>query len=98
VLSNNVKTTLHGGNLPTTEINKFASAITNSAGAIIARLGENPATAAVARAARDAMASGVAIGAYVAAGLLILGVIATLLIPARSTHEREDAAEKQPAL
>jgi EmrB/QacA subfamily drug resistance transporter len=97
VLSNNVKTSLHGGNFSTAEINKFASAITDSAGAIIAGLGENPATAAVAQAARDAMASGVAIGAYVAAGLLILGVIATLLIPSRSSHELSDTQQKESA-
>lgn len=39
-----------------------------------------------AHAAREAMAGGVALGSCVAAGLLALGVLATLLIPAQRSQ------------
>lgn len=83
-LGGHVKDALSGGALPADQIDKFAAAVTDSAGAVIAPLSADPATASVARAARDAMADGIALGSYIAAGLLVLGVVATLLIPATS--------------
>jgi EmrB/QacA subfamily drug resistance transporter len=80
-LSRDVKNTLAAGHLPAEQIDKFAAIVTDSAGAAIAPLGANPATSAVADAARDAMASGVAIGSYTAAALNVVGLLATLLIP-----------------
>ncbi|GGF27768.1 MFS transporter [Subtercola lobariae] len=85
-LRSGVTDSLTSSGVPTDQANQFASAITDSAGAAIAQLGANPATAAVAQAARDAMASGVAIGAYVAAGTLLLGFISTLFIPRAKDH------------
>ncbi|GAA2614840.1 DHA2 family efflux MFS transporter permease subunit [Paractinoplanes durhamensis] len=81
-LGRDVKDTLSGGPIPSDQIDRFAATVTDSAGAAIAPLAADPATAAVADAARDAMAHGIAIGSYLAAGLLALGLLATLLIPA----------------
>ncbi|MCY1143649.1 MFS transporter [Actinoplanes sp. Pm04-4] len=97
-LSGQVKDTLSGGGLPADQIDKFAAAVTDSAGAVIAPLSADPATAAVAQAARDAMADGIALGSYLAAGLLALGVLATLLIPAArpTSPTAADPRETQP--
>ncbi|MBU2667431.1 DHA2 family efflux MFS transporter permease subunit [Actinoplanes bogorensis] len=82
-LGHQVKDTLTtAGQLPAAQIDGYASAVTDSAGAVIAPLAANPATASVAEAARNAMADGIALGAFIAAGLLLLGLLATLLIPA----------------
>ncbi|MEV4346881.1 DHA2 family efflux MFS transporter permease subunit [Actinoplanes sp. NPDC049596] len=89
-LGNDIKDTLGGGRIPPDQIDKFAAAVSDSAGAAIAPLAGNPATVVVADAARDAMANGIAVGSYIAAGLLALGVLATLLIPgARSARDDE---------
>lgn len=69
------------------EANKLSSAVTDSAGAAIGPLAANPATAFAADAAREAMTQAIALGSYLAAGFLIIGVIATLLIPGRRPSE-----------
>jgi len=81
-LSNGVQSNLRTAGLPAGEADRFAAAVTDSAGAVIAPLAGDPATAVVAQAARDAMTNGIELGSYVAAGFLVLGVLATLLIPA----------------
>ena len=81
-LSSQVTSTLRQGDLPDDRIDQFAAAVTDSAGATISTFASDPATAVVARAAREAMANGVALGSFVAAGFLVAGVAATLLIPA----------------
>ncbi|KUL28007.1 DHA2 family efflux MFS transporter permease subunit [Actinoplanes awajinensis] len=86
-LSRHVTSALTGGGLPAGQIERYAAAVTDSAGAAIAPLAADPATAVVAQAARDAMADGIAFGSYLAAGLLALGVLATLLIPDGRTAE-----------
>ncbi|MFJ3489104.1 DHA2 family efflux MFS transporter permease subunit [Leifsonia aquatica] len=65
------------------EATKLSTAVTDSAGAVIQPLASNPQTVFVADAAREAMTQAIAIGSYLAAGFLIVGVIATLLIPSR---------------
>ncbi len=97
-LSHDIKDALGGGQLPPGQVDKLAAAVTDSAGAAIAPLAGDPGTAAVADAAREAMANGIAIGSYVAAGLLALGVLATVLIPARPARSsREDEPVDQLA-
>lgn len=72
---------LTAAGLPADQVIDYAATVTASGGAAIESLAQNPATAAVADAARDAMTQGLAIGAYVAAGFLILGLVATFRIP-----------------
>ncbi|MFJ6699441.1 DHA2 family efflux MFS transporter permease subunit [Streptomyces sp. NPDC091272] len=95
-LSQHVRSTLTDAHMSAAQANRYAATVTDSAGAAIAPLAANPATESVAHAAREAMASGVALGSYIAAGLLALGVLATLLIPAqrpRATSEAEPAEQ-----
>jgi hypothetical protein len=86
-LDNGVQTNLRAEGLPADQINRYAAAVTDSAGAVIAPLADNPATTVVAQAARAAMTTGVELSSYVAAGFLVLGVLATLLIPAARTAD-----------
>lgn len=73
--------------LPGVEATKLSAAITDSAGAAIAPLASNPQTVFVADVAREAMTQAIAIGAYLAAAFLVVGVVATLLIrPSKSVE------------
>ncbi|MBL7258795.1 DHA2 family efflux MFS transporter permease subunit [Paractinoplanes lichenicola] len=95
-LGNQVKDTLTtNGQFPADQIDRYAATVTDSAGAAIAPLAADPATATVADAARTAMADGIALGSAIAAGLLLLGLVATLLIPAtRRTRDEEPAPQE----
>jgi EmrB/QacA subfamily drug resistance transporter len=84
-------TLTHAG-LPATEATKLSNAVTDSAGAVISSLAAHPQTVAIADAARDAMTHAIAVGSYLAAGFLVVGVIATLLIPNRP-RSQDPAAE-----
>ncbi len=66
---------------PAPEANQLSSAVSDSAGAMISGLSENPQTASAADAARDAMSHAIQINGYTCAALLALGMVATLLIP-----------------
>ena len=94
-LSHQVAATLRADGLPGDQVDRFAAAITDSAGAVIGPLAANPATAAVARAAKDAMTHGFALGSVVAAGFLVFGVLATLLIPAKPAYETSSSATQR---
>ncbi|MDQ1131211.1 DHA2 family efflux MFS transporter permease subunit [Microbacterium sp. SORGH_AS_0888] len=61
----------------------FADAVTDSAGASIDPIGQVPGLEYVADLARESMTHAVAFGSALAAGFLVIGVIATLLIPQR---------------
>ncbi|WP_237304984.1 MFS transporter [Streptomyces qaidamensis] len=83
---------------PAPEANELSSAVSDSAGAMISGLSENPQTAPVADAARDAMSHAIQINGYTCAALLVLGMLATLLIPrpkagAQQWGEEQDSSE-----
>ncbi|XBH20878.1 MFS transporter [Jonesiaceae bacterium BS-20] len=80
-LSSNIQTRLVDAGLSADQAAEFGDVVTESAGAAIHPLATNPDTAFIADAAREAMTHGLALGSYLAAGFLLLGVIATLLIP-----------------
>ncbi len=82
-LGNTLRDKLVDAGTPLAQAKELSNAVTDSAGAAIAPLAANPATLSVAEAARDAMTHALALGAYLAAGFLVLGVIATALIPNR---------------
>ncbi|MFI0354581.1 DHA2 family efflux MFS transporter permease subunit [Actinomadura sp. 9N407] len=96
MLDSKVDRLLTGGGMPDAEAARHAGAVTDSAGAVIAPLAADPRTVAVADAARQAMTEALAFGAYLAAGLLVLGLIATALIP-RGTATAADADAVEPA-
>lgn len=65
------------------DAHELSSAVSDSAGAMISGLSRTPETASAADAARDAMSYGVQINGYTCAALLVLGMLATFLIPRR---------------
>ncbi|MFI6326389.1 MFS transporter [Nonomuraea sp. NPDC050556] len=78
--------------VPAAQADQLSRAVTDSAGAAIAPLAADPRTAVVAQAARSAMTEGLALGAYVGAGFLLIALVATALIPARRPGDAGDAA------
>ncbi|MGX5694226.1 DHA2 family efflux MFS transporter permease subunit [Dermacoccus abyssi] len=62
----------------------ISNAISNSAGAALPGLANNPATAGAAQAGREAMTHAVQINSYTCAALLFLGLLATFLMPRRA--------------
>ena len=87
VLGGRLSADLAASGVPADRAGELTRAVVGSAGAAIDALAAQPQTAAVAAAARDAMAHGIAVGGYLAAGFLLAGLVATLLIS--STPERE---------
>ncbi|KAB2348578.1 MFS transporter [Actinomadura rudentiformis] len=89
---------LHGGlerdltenGTPAPEAEQFAGTVTDSAGAAIAPLAADPRTEAVAAAARQAMTEGITLTGYLAAGLLLLALLSTVLIPGHRQLEEEE--------
>jgi EmrB/QacA subfamily drug resistance transporter len=72
---------------PADRVGALVDAVTGSAGAVIAPLAADPATAALADAARTALSGATSLAALVAAGTLVLGLLATLRIrPAARTE------------
>lgn len=92
-------TTLHDrltrSGLPGQDAERLGTVVTESAGSAIPSLSADPRTAAVADAAREAMTTGLAVSAYVCAGLLALALVATVSIAPRAattaTGERESS-------
>lgn len=56
---------------------------------MISGLSQNPQTASAAAAARDAMSHAVQINGYTCAALLVLGMLATFLIPRRKPDAQQ---------
>ncbi|WP_307858577.1 MFS transporter [Microbacterium flavescens] len=65
--------------------------VSDSAGALIAELAENPATAPIADAAREALSQGVSVAAWVAVGALIVGLLTTIPLGRRSAEAAVEA-------
>ncbi|MGR0161106.1 MFS transporter [Paenarthrobacter nitroguajacolicus] len=90
VFFSSLGSTLHSkltdAGLPDGDATQLSDAVTNSAGAAIGPLASRPETAFVADAAHEAMTQAIAFGSYLAAGFLVLGVIATLLIPSKKNN------------
>lgn len=97
-LSSNVEGDLSAAGTPPAQAQQYADAITGSAGAAIEGFAAQPDTQAVAGVGRSAMTAGVTLGAYSAAVFVLLGLVATCLIPARSGRDESPAAATQPAL
>lgn len=94
-LSANLQDRLADAGLAADQVAKFSAAVTDSAGAAIEPLAASPATAFIADAAREAMTHGIVLGSFLAAGFLVVGVIATALIP--NTQKTHAGSDSQPA-
>lgn len=77
---------LQADGLAPAQADQYAHAITSSAGAAIDGFATNPATAQVADAGRIAMTDAITLGGYIAAGFVLLGLIASALIPRPRNH------------
>ncbi|MFD4353361.1 DHA2 family efflux MFS transporter permease subunit [Nocardia sp. NPDC058518] len=97
-LSSNVDKDLTATGMPPAQSQQYAHAITGSAGAAIEGFAAQPDTREVATAGRSAMTTGVNLGAYLAAGFVLLGLVATALIPSRTGHDESSTPTTQPAL
>jgi EmrB/QacA subfamily drug resistance transporter len=88
----------HSG-MPHTTADRFTDAVTDSAGAVITPFTHHQATAFVADAAQAAMSHAITLSAFVAVGFIVLGFIATLLIPQpRTSHDPGPrTADDEPA-
>ncbi|MBB5867129.1 EmrB/QacA subfamily drug resistance transporter [Allocatelliglobosispora scoriae] len=78
------------------QADQYAHAVTDSAGAAIASLAQQPQTLAIAEAGRSAMTDAVSLGAYLASGFILLGLLGTALIPT-PRPQSADAVPLQPA-
>ncbi|WP_194824083.1 DHA2 family efflux MFS transporter permease subunit [Nocardia sp. XZ_19_231] len=98
-LSSNVDDDLTAAGTPPAQAQQYAHAITGSAGAAIEGFAAQPDTQEVATAGRSAMTAGVNLGAYLAAGFVLLGLVATALIPSKTGRNDESSTSTtQPAL
>ncbi len=82
-LSSSLRSGLRDLGLPAEQVDRLSTAITDSAGAAITPLAADPATRAAADVAASALSHATSTAAYVAAGALVLGFLASLRI--RST-------------
>ncbi|MFC6012921.1 DHA2 family efflux MFS transporter permease subunit [Nocardia lasii] len=98
-LSSKVDTDLTATGMPPAQAQQYANVITGSAGAAIDGFAAQPETQQIATAGRTAMTTGINLGAYLAAGFVLLGLVATALIPSRTGRDDESSTPtSQPAL
>lgn len=71
--------------------------VTSSAGGTISALATNPQTAAIADAARNALTQGVSVAAWVAAGVLMLGLITSLRLKPALSQDDKPGTAAEPA-
>ncbi|WP_447001992.1 DHA2 family efflux MFS transporter permease subunit [Saccharothrix isguenensis] len=93
VLTSSTSERLRRDGVPAGDAERLAGSVGDSAGAAIPGFAQNPATADAAAAAREAMTYAVQINGYTCAALLVLGLLATLLIPGRTASSAGGASE-----
>lgn len=79
------------------QVGELVRAISDSAGALIAEFSQNPATAAIAEAAKEALTQGVSVASGVAIAVLFVGLLTTLPLGRRDREESVDEAVEVPA-
>jgi len=76
---------------------ELVDGVSDSAGALIAELASNPATAPIAQAAREALTQGVSVAAWVGVAALIVGLLTTIPLGRRQGEPvAEDVAADEP--
>lgn len=96
-LSSRLSSGLADAGLSEGEIGTWTATVTDSAGAAIASLAADPTTLAVADAARVAMTEGINLGGYIAAGFVVIGLLATGFIPSQPVAPDEPDLEPTQA-
>lgn len=86
---------LDSAGVPSAQADRVVSAVVDSAGAAIAGLGQDPATAALAQDAKAAFSDGTRYAAFTAAGFLAVGLAASLSLG--NGRRREDDEVVEPA-
>jgi hypothetical protein len=76
---------------------KLVDGVSDSAGALIAGLSENPATAPIADAAREALTQGVSVAAWIAVGALFVGLLTTIPLGRRAAGEPTESSDHSDA-
>ncbi|MEU4312411.1 MFS transporter [Nocardia sp. NPDC024068] len=89
-LGSQVTDRLTADGMDTVRAEQHAHTITDSAGAAIEGYAAQPQTRPIADAGRAAMTDGIELGGYLAAGFILLGLVATVLIPRSAAHENDD--------
>jgi len=79
------------------QVGDLAKAVSDSGGALIAQLGENPGTAAVADAAREALTQGVSVAAWVGIAALVIGLLTTIPLGRSRSAATPETAPATPA-
>lgn len=97
-LSGQVNDRLTADGTSSAQASEYAHAITDSAGAAIEGFAAQPQTAPVAEAGRVAMTDGITLGGYLAAGFILVGLIATALIPKQEPIDDVSNSTPHPAL
>lgn len=88
-LGSQVTDRLTADGMPATQAEQHAHTITDSAGAAIEGYAAQPQTQPVADAGRVAMTDGIELGGYLAAGFILLGLVATALIPQSAARDND---------
>ncbi|MDX3230844.1 DHA2 family efflux MFS transporter permease subunit [Streptomyces sp. ME19-01-6] len=100
-LTSDLRDRLTGDGVPAKAAERISETMTESAGSAIPSLADNPKTAQVAEAAREAMTNGLEICSYVCAALLALALLATLGLAPKNTDDigvrHEPSKEQQPS-
>lgn len=97
-LSSGTEDRLSAAGLPEPAKDRLVTMVHGSAGAAIPGLRANPSTAAAGEQAAEAMVSAARQTTGIAAGILGLGLLATLALPASTDRRSEDVPETAPAL
>ena len=74
-------------------VGDLVDGVSDSGGALIAGLAENPATAAIADAAREALTQGVSVAAWLGVAALIIGFLTTIPLGRRAAAEADAATQ-----
>ncbi|MFE3446017.1 MFS transporter [Nocardia sp. NPDC059180] len=90
-LGSQVTDRLTADGMDTTQAEQHAHTITDSAGAAIEGYAAQPQTQPIADAGRLAMTDGIELGGYLAAGFVLLGLVATALIPQSAARDDDHA-------
>lgn len=91
-LGSQVTDRLAADGMATTQAEQHAHTITHSAGAAIEGYAAQQQTQPIADAGRVAMTDGIELGGYLAAGFILLGLVATALIPRSAAHVNDNVA------
>lgn len=95
-LTSRLRDHLTGDGMPAEAAGRISQTMTESAGSVIPALADDPETARVAEAAREAMTDGIVVSSYVCAALLALALLATLFVTPGDAGARA-GAQREPA-